>query len=258
MKTNFTQKPVMDGSFSRKKSKGQSFVEFALIIPVLLIVLLGVVELTLYIGSYINLVDLTREAARFASNRDPFSPTSNGDLNCSTPDSFNFFYDTSCVFSPLAGNPNCTASTFCNGFNSTLGFKSDEDDILISVFTETGVNQSGTIVPTITHQWPGDNLPWVWSNNDTDVSHNDNWRRNCDRQSLPAAANPQFTRASMQSFLNGTAMPNKGFVVVEVYYCYEQILNIPFLSVFLPNPILMHTYSIMPLPSAQPTATPRP
>ena len=59
-----------------KSKKAQSFVEFALVLPILLIILLGVVELTLFIGSYINLVDLTREAARFASNRDPFAPAS--------------------------------------------------------------------------------------------------------------------------------------------------------------------------------------
>ena len=53
-----------------KSKKAQSFVEFALVLPILLLILLGVVELTLFMGSYINLVDLTREAARFASNRD--------------------------------------------------------------------------------------------------------------------------------------------------------------------------------------------
>jgi hypothetical protein len=242
-------------AFNRKR--GQSFVEFALILPILLLVLLGVVELTLFIGSYINLVDLTREAARFASNRDPFAAASNGDHDCSTPNSFNFYYDTACIFSPLEGSSNCTSAAFCNGFNSTLTLKPAEDDILISVFTETGILQGGTEVPTITNQFPANNTPWVWSDNDTDLTHNDNWLRDCNRLSTPEAANPTFTMAHMQSYLNNAAMPDKGFVVVEVLYCYHQVLNIPLLSQFLPNPIKIHTYTVMPLPAAQPTPTPR-
>jgi hypothetical protein len=239
-----------------KSKKAQSFVEFALVLPILLIILLGVVELTLFIGSYINLVDLTREAARFASNRDPFALASAGDRDCSTPNSFNFDYDTACIFSPLAGSASCSAGDpFCNGFNSTLPIKSAEDDILISVFTETGVNQGGTIVPSITgNDHPN---PWVWSNHDLDLTHNDNWLRDCNRLSTPEAANPVFTAAAMQSYLNNTAMPNKGFVVVEVIYCYHQVLDIPLISQFLPNPMKIHTYTVMPLPAAQPTPTPK-
>jgi hypothetical protein len=238
-----------------KSKKAQSFVEFALVLPILLIILLGVVELTLFIGSYINLVDLTREAARFASNRDPFAPASQGDKDCSTPNSFNFFYDTACIFSPLQGSAACTSATFCNGFNSTLPLKSAEDDILISVFTETGVNQGGTIVPSITDN--AANNPWVWSNVDPDVAHQNNWLRDCNRLSTPTAADPVFTAAAMQSYLNNTAMPNKGFVVVEVIYCYHQVLDIPLISQFLPNPMKIHTYTVMPLPAAQPTSTPK-
>jgi len=240
-----------------KSKKAQSFVEFALILPILLLILLGVVELTLFMGSYINLVDLTREAARFASNRDPFALASAGDRDCSTPNSFNFYYDTACIFSPLQDSGSCPNAAFCNGFNSTLPIKSAEDDILISVFTETGVNQGGTIVPSITDN--GATNPWVWSNQDTDTSHDNNWRRDCNRlpNDSPGPAEPVFTAAAMQSYLNNTAMPNKGFVVVEVIYCYHQVLNIPIISQFLPNPMKIHTYTVMPLPAAQPTPTPK-
>ncbi len=240
----------------KKKNKAQSFVEFALILPILLLVLLGVVELTLFMGTYINLVDLTREAARFASNRDPFAAASAGDYNCSTTGDFNFFWDTACIFSPLAGST-CTYASFCNGFNSTLGIKSNEDDILVSVFTETGVDVSGTIVPQITANAAAE-TPWVWSNHDPDAAHNDNWRRDCDRLAIPAAANPTFTSSVMQTYMKSSAMSNKGFVVVEALYCYHLILNIPILAQFLPNPMRIHAYTIMPLPAAQPTATPSP
>jgi len=242
----------------KTRTKAQSFIEFALVLPILLLVLLGVVELTLFVGAYINLVDLTREAARFASIRDPFAAGSYGDYSCSTTADFNFFWDTACIFSPLynQSDPACVSSPFCNGFNSTLAIKPAEDDILISVFTETGVNVNGTIVPQITDNAATN--PWVWSDYDLDSDHNANWRRNCNRLAIPTPPNPAFTADTMQSYMESSAMPNKGFVVVETLYCYHQVLNIPILAQFLPNPIPIHTYTIMPLPAAQPTPTPKP
>ena len=68
----------------------------------------------------------------------------------------------------------------------------------------------------------------------------------------PQPADPVFTAAAMQSYLNNTAMPNKGFVVVEVIFCYHQVLNLPFISQFLPNPMKIHTYTVMPLPPRSP------
>jgi Flp pilus assembly protein TadG len=257
----------------RKSTKAQSFIEFALVIPILLLVLLGVVELTLFIGTYINLLDLTREAARYASSRDPFQDTMKGDFNCSTSSirgngTDNFFWDTACIFSQLEEtptNPKCTDAAFCNGFNSTVAIKSNEDDILISVFTETGQNQ--VVVDGITTPIDGtitanefnngtNSIPWVWSDHDTDTAHNANWRRNCNRLASPTAASPTFTNDVIKTYLQSNAMANKGFVVVEIVYCYHQVLNIPILSQFLPDPMQVHTYTIMPLPAAQPTRTP--
>jgi hypothetical protein len=268
----------------RKSTRAQSFIEFALVIPILLLVLLGVVELTLFIGTYINLLDLTREAARYASSRDPFADSMRGDdYDCSRSSlrgngDDNFFWDTACIFSQLEMvpvNPSCVEPTFCNGFNSTIPIKPNEDDILISVFTETGTTQTtnadGISTPlngTITANEFNDpfyyltnrtkTIPWVWSNHDSDVTHNDNWLRDCDRvaTATPTASDPTFTNDVIQSYLQGNAMANKGFVVVEVVYCYHQVLNIPILSQFLPNPMRVHTYTVMPLPAAQPTRTP--
>ncbi len=236
-----------------KRYKAQSFIEFALVLPILILVVLGVVELTLYIGTYINLVDLTREAARFASQRDPFDTSM--DLNktsCDDPN-YNFYIDSACFFSQLKTsppNPTCPDAKFCNGFNSTVPLKSNEDDILITVWTVSG--------NVVTDQNPA-NPPWVWSNNrGFDTSHQNNWRRNCDKNAAPDP-NVQrfFTKTKMDQYMAGSgSIPTKGLVTVEVVYCYHQALNIPILSQFLPNPIMIHTYTIMPLPAAQPTPTP--
>ena len=260
-----------------RKKKAQSFVEFALVLPLLILVLLGVVELTLFIGTYINLLDLTREAARFASNRDPNAAVTPTLRTCTNPTAppaptpasdkaLDFFYDTSCIFSPLQGSSSCGPNDiFCNGFNSTVQLKKNLDDVLIYVFTESNVNgtpqitdnswckasdaQSGTFDPT-------SKCPWVWSNNLNDGVNHNNWLHQCGKAPTNTTIDRNFYPALIQSYLSSNTLMDKAFVVIEVDYCYEQVLNIPILSQFLPNPIVIDTYSIMPLPAAQPTLIP--
>ncbi len=50
-------------------SRGQSLVELSLIVPLVLIMLVGMIEVGFLIFNYLNAMDLTREAARFASTR---------------------------------------------------------------------------------------------------------------------------------------------------------------------------------------------
>ena len=259
-----------------KKRKAQSFVEFALVLPLLLLVLLGVVELVLFLGTYINLLDLTRESARFASNRDPNAAVTPTQRTCTNPTAvgntpapdkpLDFFYDTSCIFSPLQGSTFCAANDpYCNGFNSTVQLKKNLDDVLIYVFTES---QSGG-APTIsnnswckttdaqtTPSFTNGTCPWVWSNNQLDGINHNNWLHKCGTDMSNTTATRNFYPALVQSYLSTNTLLDKAFVVVEVYFCYQQVLNIPILSKFLPNPMVIDTYSIMPLPAAQPTLIP--
>jgi hypothetical protein len=240
--------------------KGQSLVEFAVMLPLLLVLLLGVVEVVIFVGTYINLIDLTREAARYASTNDPFDPLFNGDKDCRTntgPGALNFYYDISCVFSPLA-NPdydlsNCTLDTnICkwhDGFNSTETFNSATDDILVTVYTVTD--------NVVTDNWPKTG-PWVWSNNDYDTAHSNNWQRSCDGTNPTEIAAPLINAAYINNYMESGSQPSKGFVVVEAFFCYYQVLGAPIISQLLPNPVKLHVYTIMPLPAAQPSATPKP
>lgn len=229
--------------------KGQSLVEFAVMLPLLLVLFLGVVEVVIFVGNYINLIDLTREAARYASTNDPFEQSSiTGDLDCSTTDSSNFYYDTSCVFSPLAGSPTCTQAQWCNGFNSNETFNSATDDILVTVFTVTD--------NLVTDHWPATG-PWAWSDHDADTAHNGNWQRSCDGTNPTAITAPLIDAAYINSYMESGAQPSKGFVVVEAFFCYHQVLGAPIISQLLPDPVKMHVYTIMPLPAAQPSATPK-
>ncbi len=236
----------------RHASKGQSFVELALIVPILLIILLGLVEVAFFMGRYLDVLDLTREAARFASGRVPYlnngadpRPAS-ADYNCSTPDNFDFYYDTACIFSPPetqvcrdANNP------FCNGFNSFITYNTATDDVVISVFTIESQE--------VKQRWPAPNGWWALSNVDTDAGHSDNFKRNC--QGDVIRTDPYYTTTVVDNFLSTSASvtPKKGYVAVEVYYCYEQVLNLPFFTDIVPNPMQIHAYTFMPLPAAQPT-----
>jgi len=254
MSENFARIRAVAIRIFKKRRRGQSFLELALVLPVLLILLLGVVEVAFFLGRYLDLLDLTREAARFASVRDPFTVQANKSLwNCGpapagTEIPFDFYYQTSCVFSPPFGSALCTNPKFCNGLNPYIAFNPATDDIVISVFTITNA--------LITNTWPSPDGHWAFSDHDADTTHNANWKRDC--QGNEVRTEPYFNETRVGSDLSAAASTrNKGFVGIEFYYCYEQALSLPLMNQFIPNPLRAHVYTLMPLPAAQPSPTPK-
>jgi len=61
------------------KTKAQSLVEFAITLPIVLLLLSGVVEFGFALNYYLSLIDASRQGARWGSNLDPFN--SNGTDN---------------------------------------------------------------------------------------------------------------------------------------------------------------------------------
>ena len=51
----------------KKNEKGQSMVEFALVIPVLLLIVIGIIEFGFMFSSYLTLTNASREAVRYIS-----------------------------------------------------------------------------------------------------------------------------------------------------------------------------------------------
>jgi len=237
------------------KSRGQSFVELALIIPIILLILVGTVEISMFIGRYLDMLDLTREAARFASVRDPFDDSVAYDFDCATINFFDFYWDTSCVFSPPGGSVTCWDPAFCNGLNPYFVMDPALDDIVISVYTLRVNPGGGTPFTEVSDVHPAAGY-WAWSSHDPDTAHNDNWARDCAGNVVRTA--PHFTEASVEADLDTNAPENKGYVAVELYYCYDQVLSLPLFTIFVPDPLQIHVYTLMPLPAAQPTPTPRP
>lgn len=226
------------------KGKGQSFVELALVLPILLFLLVGFVEVGALVYDYLSLLDVAREAARFASEHDPeilVAPPGGLPQSACADDALHYYYDTACV---VVGT----------GFNPDIILDPNIDDVAVSVFVVDD-NQVSDRNPYIAKD--------VWS------LYSDNWTKNCDGSIH--STTPFLTDAEMNAKMNvapptpgpGTPAPgsgptDKGRVLVEVYYCHEQLLNLPLISQLLPNPIRLHAYAIMPAPEAAPTPTPLP
>ncbi|MBI3761297.1 MAG: pilus assembly protein [Chloroflexi bacterium] len=213
-----------------KRHRGQALVELTLTLPIIALLLGGLVEVGIFINRYLTLIDLTREAARFASNRDSFSTP--GDSDCSTSGDLNFYYDTTCIFSSPGPPPACSGwpDTFCNGFNPDLPLKPSQDDIVITVFS---VNNN-----TVTKAWPDPSGYWALS------GASNNWQYDC--QGNIVTTQPFFSSADVNSFLPPNAPPDKAFVIVEAYYCYYQVLHLPIFYQVIPNPLKIHVYTVMP------------
>ncbi|MBC8333207.1 MAG: pilus assembly protein [Anaerolineae bacterium] len=224
----------------RKHDSGQSFIELALVIPLLLMLIAGLVEVGFFIHSYLTLLDLTREAARFASLRDPFTLNAASgtlpDAACADAPLLHYYFDTACIILDTSFNPFVPLDT-------------NLDDIAISVLTV-----SGNIV---SNRWPADSDGvWSLSTASDGWGGSESWTKDCDGAVINTT--PYFTNTEVQSMFQTGAPTNKGIVIVEVYYCYHHVLNLPILSDYVDNPLRMHAYSIMPAFEAIPTPTPIP
>ena len=239
----------------RGKNKGQSLVELSLVLPLLLFMLIGFVEIGAMIYNYLSLLDVVREAARWAADQDP--EVLNGDMS-NLPTSAcddgatHYYYDTACVI-------------ISSDFNKDIALDPATDDVAISVFTIDN-NKVVDRKPSLP------DVDGVWS------LYSDNWTKNCDgtlrstTPFFPQTKGPppdDWVLFTTPTFGPGTATPlagtilpggptDKGMVLVEIYYCHHQLLNLPIISDLIPDPIPLHVYTIMPAPHAAPTPTPLP
>ena len=201
----------------RKKTRGQSLVEIALTFPVLLLLLSGMVEFGFMLNYYLSLTDATRETARFFSNFDPFLRDANGEI---AGDDINGFYAPAASFLRDNLEPDDTEPDT----SRKISLDPDEDDIIITVFSV----HSGT-----------------FSRHPTSTGG---------EYSELGNKTSRFDNAEITSRLVNTA-PDTGVILVEIFYDYHQLLKLPWLA-FIPDPVHMHGYTMMPLSAAEPTSTP--
>lgn len=201
--------PARKGS---QKSKAQSLVEFAITLPILLILLSGVVEFGFALNYYLSLIDATREAARFFSDQDPFTRDANGAISGDNA----AFYANAAAMVRASLDPQVVDPSF-QGRRIVLD--PTMDDVIVQVYSSSG----GAVT---SHPSTG---PYR----------------------MYANFSPIFTTQAIQERLTAGA-PNAGILVVEVHYNYHQVLALPWITMFVPDPMVLRAYTIMPNRAAEP------
>jgi hypothetical protein len=224
--------------FGHRNNHGQSFVELALVVLILALILAGVVEFGFLLNNYLKVLDGAREGARFSNMSVPFMVDDNGNCiidgvthNCVSSQTFYLrtAIEAMRVMFPVVLNKD--------------GYRGD--DIVVSVFTVSG----SSIV-----RWPyGYDYGWNLCHNNTDLALvNDldqaNWI-SC------TAKHSNFSTDQIHDRMDASA-PGSGVLLVEVFYSYPQLLKLPVFAQVIPDPIPVYVYAVMPLSSAEPTPGP--
>ena len=199
---------------NKRKTKGQSLVEIALTLPILLILLSGLTELGFMLNYYLSLVDASREVARLFSNYDH---------EYVDPNTGSSFYESAVdqiitILEP--SDTNDTTRKIRIYENVIDPVKNHDNEIIVSVYSISGSN--ATLLNE--HHWSG-----------RQASH--------------------FDEAEVNNRIAGTA-PNSGALVIEVFYTYEQVLDLPWMQPVLGDSTVLYAYTFMPQSSSEPTPTP--
>lgn len=238
--------------------------EIAVLFPLLLIMLSGLIEFGFFLNEYLTIQDAIRNAARFSSDSDynitdissvcdgnPAADTFPRQLCCR--ETVNIYRQTACLTNNEITSAAPDISLLCLDdplpapgepcrygiVNPNNGEAGNRDDIVISVFSVLHPD-SGTASAV---RFPIESGESGWSY---------------------AQASPEYgirnqnSSFSTTEFVNrlGNDAPSTGFLLVEIFYNYDQKLKLPWITAFVPDPILLHNFAIMPLVSAEPTPTP--
>jgi hypothetical protein len=227
-------------SRNSRKRKGQSLVEFTIMLPILLVMISGLVEAGIALNTYLDLIDSAREVARNLSDFDPFIDDNPLSPNVS-------FYE---VAQDVA-----EYTLWKSGKIQLDPADPARDNLIVSVFRVTG----STI--TASERYPrnptafeaaddkeigcqtagGDELGWLLYCN---LSESKIGTTECAKPGCIVMAELLGNLADIP--------PDTGIVAVEIYYDYHMTLGLPWITAFLPDPITLHAYSFMPNSAAEP------
>ena len=212
---------------SARKSKGQSMVEFAILLPILIILFSGMVEFGFMLNSYLSLLDATRQAARFCSNGQPFLSVDTSTDPVTYEDDLTF-------------SPNCAQIVV-----DTLAPPEDpnarqivmnplRDDVIVSVISiSVDTSEDPDVISAIDRFPVGTSFYSLYENE------------------FSAYSDENIGEFMIQ---NGAEPVETGILIVEVYYGYVGILRLPWLTMFMSpdDPVMLHASTIMPLVAAKP------
>jgi hypothetical protein len=189
-------------------------------LPVLLIMISGLIEFGFLLNYYLDLIDAAREAARWGAGDDPIHDDTSGAYIDPNP---NFYGRVFAV----------ARDSIDTGSGGQISLDPLTDNVVVSAF---GI--SGGVVD---ERYP---------NVDGDLGR-------CFYNYPACNHNSDFTTAEVNALLDPSA-PNTGIVLVEIWYDYHMILGLPWITLFVPDPVTLYAYSWMPNANAEPTPTPGP
>jgi Flp pilus assembly protein TadG len=198
---------------AKRKSFGQSIVEFAVLLPLLVMMLSGLIEFGFMLNYYLDLIDAAREAARFAASDDPLHNDATGVYQDPNP---GFYLRAQTV----------TLQSLTIGSGGQITLNPATDDVVISAFS--------VLAGAVDKRFPvGTGEVALYNNKTSELD----------------------TAADINPALDINA-PNTGMVAVEIFYDYHMVLGLPWIRAFVPDPVTLYAYSIMPNVNAEPTPTP--
>jgi hypothetical protein len=249
-----------------RKSRGQSLVEVAILLPVLLIMLSGMIEFGFALNQYLNILDAAREGARFGSDGDPTQRSSctdgEDDDNDRTPDDCpspgigitdSYADDTlNCEPSPSGeGTLDYYMQIACEVMRTADPVVLDpaRDDIVISIYKvyDDPLNVDDGIIGVLPNYSEDPDLS---AHNPTTNTIQGQWRLYGNQAS-------RYDTVRVSNLLDVNA-PGAGVLIVEVFYSYDQILALPWITPFVPNPVPLYSFTVIPVPAAEPRPTPTP
>jgi hypothetical protein len=208
-----SSKPAKRG----RKSPGQSLVEVAIAFPILIMLFAGVVEFGFILNFYLSLLDATRDSARRYSTGDPFDAT----LFSPTYGADTFYHDAAFQVQRIL-DPTIDKPTY-RGRRIVL--IPSRDDVIVTVY---GAKDNTVIL----------------------------WRAGGPYHLFPTAgsAGNYSSIFTAQNILDTRVAdaPNAGVLLVEVHYNYRHVLNLPWMTAWLPNPLHLQAYTIMPIRAGEP------
>ena len=205
-------------------------VEFAILLPLLIILFSGMVEFGFMMNTYLSLLDSTRQAARLYSNSTPFMLDT---LTNTVVDDPSFYTGAATEVVEILAPPSDLGARQIVIDTTT---PSSKDDVIISVISITVDEAATPDTITLIDRKP-DNPP-------------------AEFYSLTGKQVSKYQDADIESFMtqNGRAPVQTGILIVEVYYGYRGVLGLPWLEMFMSenDPVVLHASTIMPLVTAKP------
>lgn len=209
----------------RSESRAQSLVEFAIALPVLMLLLLGMVEFGFMLNTYLSIQDAARATARRYSTINPFNPD----------DTVNMDY-----FEGAALNVVDTLAPPEDPAARQISMDPTRDNVLISLISvKVDEAPDPNTITDISRLPEGFSHYKLYDDTDPPTNFSD------------GVIVSQLTA-------NSADPTNSGLLIVEVYYGYEGVLNLPFTTPFMSetNPVTLYASAIMPTTYVKPLRTP--